>query len=326
MGNLKSIPLCHNAFSNCLGSESLLQDLREATDNISSNVSELTASVVQLSERSFTRVQYAQFKGFTPVKNPVIKTIEETLLRDCMPGTTYVLYSGSQIGKTVAASFIMENMPEPECQDNNPLPVNKRMGLYLRARSGSLAESLQAQLSTRASASDIVISLVTALGVHATIMNKPPSFLFLDEVNRVNAEVEDIVEEIFQGVSEEGNMICLIFTSKLETANALIALNGGKIRPFPGFCQKGWDPRDKEKKIPVWEGYEFKWSREDLKQSLEARFNNSNVGRFFTEDFPCDGMTIGECVKQIKKIGRGFGCSCWAYLRLGGGSVPGRQG
>lgn len=194
------------------------------------------------------------------------------------PGKTYVVVSKSQNGKSTAAMEIVSNrLEEFNCN-----------GLYISAQSNVLScdAAVQKLLNTTVHTGDIPSALVAALGVMQAGKGKAPSLLFLDEFNDASEKNRNFVHNIFQHVAMEQNMICVIMTNKEAVADTFLALNGGKIVPFPGFARDDWKPDSKEP--TQWR--EIVWSARQLQALLDFKFPGTEG---LSCDFLVDGMTPG---------------------------------
>lgn len=194
------------------------------------------------------------------------------------PGKTYVVVSKSQNGKSTAAMEIVSNrLEEFNCN-----------GLYISAQSNVLScdAAVQKLLNTTVHTGDIPSALVAALGVMQAGKEKAPSLLFLDEFNDASEKNRNFVHNIFQHVAMEQNMICVIMTNKEAVADTFLALNGGKIVPFPGFARDDWKPDSKEP--TQWR--EIVWSARQLQALLDFKFPGTEG---LSCDFLVDGMTPG---------------------------------
>jgi hypothetical protein len=183
----------------------------------------------------------------------------------------------------------------------NYLKRFKRNGLYLNAGASlNIVESLQGVLNTSVDGPGIVSALVSALGISQAGENMGPSMLFLDEVNKASAIEQDgrsnssFVQNIFLTIGRERNVIVVILTSETGVANYLLSLNGGRIRPFPGFATEGWDPNSGN--APEWT--DIDWTVQQLQGLLEFEF--PNVINMIDTSFLEDGMTPGDAVSHVK--------------------------
>jgi hypothetical protein len=209
---------------------------------------------------------------------------------NCEPGKTYIVVSKSQNGKTTAAMDVVVNH----------LGQN-RNGLYLNAgRLLDIVPALQRVLNTTVDGTGIVRALVSALGISQAGKNKGASLLFLDEVVTSARQGEGLlnasfVKDLFMSIASEENVIGVILTSKEEVADHLLGLNGGKIRPFPGFAREDWEPYSR---LPTgWT--DIDWTVGQLQALLVCEFGVVIEG-IDTADFLVHGMTPGDAVSHVK--------------------------
>ncbi|GAX25480.1 hypothetical protein FisN_12Lu067 [Fistulifera solaris] len=159
-------------------------------------------------------------------------------LINCAGGFTYILPMRSSIGKTMAAEYLVA-----ELQGRN--------ALYFSASGDrKIVNALQATLNTTVGSAMLAKCLVAALGTTGVARDyELPSLLIIDEVNNASDFNEAFIEDLFLGINRDNGLTCVILTNKEEeVAEALLALNQGKIRPFPGSAVEPWEPL----KRPVW--------------------------------------------------------------------------
>lgn len=216
-------------------------------------------------------------------------TIQAQIDNDaCLPGKTYVLFSEAQAGKSHAAIRIA-------LQEN--LHQN-----YLYISGGSKLNAfswIQTSLKTQLQDKDIAHCLVEGLGKNGAGKAKAkPTVLFIDEINISSSENCDFVSCMFQEVAKEETIICVILTNEEETADRLVALNGGKIRPFPVLSVTGWLPRVPPEWVP------FQWTVDELRDLLTQKFPNfqppDGDADGFYGDFLVHGMAPGDAVSLMR--------------------------
>jgi hypothetical protein len=143
---------------------------------------------------------------------------------------------------------------------------------------------------------------VSSLGSSQAGKNMGPSLLFLDEVNRASAKEGEglanasFVQDLFLSIAHEENIMGVILMSKPKAADYLLNLNGGKIRPFPGFARKDWAP-DSEN-ATGWT--DIDWTVQQLQGLLAWEF--AKVIDTIDTDFLEDGMTPGDAVSHVKAV------------------------
>jgi hypothetical protein len=254
------------------------------------NVSALSGVLKRRAIAQQTRVIGNSYITFLEQESsPVLDKILEGI-RNCKPGKTYIVVSKSQNGKTTAAMDVVVNH----------LGL-RRNGLYLNAgKKSDIVPSLQRILKTTVDGPDIVEALVSALGISGAGENMGPSLLFLDEVNIASLKEGEglanasFVHNLFLSIAHEKNIVCVILTSKPEVADLLLALNGGKIRPFPGFTREEWNPVSAN--ATGWT--DIDWTVPQLQALLACKFRNGIVT--IPTDFLRAGMTPGDAVSHVK--------------------------
>jgi hypothetical protein len=256
------------------------------------NVSALSGVLKRRAMAQQTRVIGNSYITFLEQESsPVLHKILEGI-RNCKPGKTYIVVSKSQNGKTTAAMDVVVNH----------LGL-RRNGLYLNAgKKSDIVPSLQRILKTTVDGPGIVEALVSALGISGAGENMGPSLLFLDEVNIASLKEgegfanAEFVHDLFLSIAHEGNIVCVILTSKPEVADLLLALNGGKIRPFPGFTREEWNPVSAN--ATGWT--DIDWTVQQLQGLLAWEF--AKVIDTIDTDFLEDGMTPGDAVSHVKAV------------------------
>jgi hypothetical protein len=169
-----------------------------------------------------------------------------------------------------------------------------------------IADALKYELNTKVEDTDLSRCLVAALGKTGLGSCAAPSLLILDEVNLANEDNKAFIEGMFLSIARDRGMICVILTNKEETAETFIAINRGKIQPFPGAAdsEENWEFGGN----PKWRKTVF-WTRDELMalirydKTVELRERLDSV---FTEQFPVDGQTPGEVLRVADlKIAQG---------------------
>jgi hypothetical protein len=172
-----------------------------------------------------------------------------------------------------------------------------RNGLYMNAGGfKNVVESLQDVLNTTVNSPGIASALVKALGAQKAGKDKASSWLVIDEVNFANDANESFIQSLFLAVAEEGNLICIVVSSKATAADNLLQLNGGKIRPFPGFARANWDAYQNQSTGWI----DVSWTVPQLRALLVFRFGNAAKRGEICYNFLFDGMTPGRAVSHVK--------------------------
>ena len=92
----------------------------------------------------------------------------------------------------------------------------------------------------------------------------------------------------------------MILTSKPEVADYLLDLNGGKIRPFPGFARDDWKWDDRKKRGIETGWTDIDWTVQQLQKLLDCKFEK--VIDTVDTRFLVDGMTPGDAVSRVKAM------------------------
>ena len=267
----------------------------DAHDLLSDLVTDQATLIREISNRATNpnlRVA-AVLPGPEPAAIGPVITFLQNQLPNCERGRTYLLPLGSQMGKTMAARYLVGNLQH-------------RNGLYLNpGYAAQYADGLRSALNTRLDNGVIGTSLVTALGRlgagRATPGNRLASVLVLDELIMVNDENKGFINGLFQGIAADGSgLICIILTNKRTTAEEYLNLNGGKIRPFPGTYQ-AWDPNAQPQTI-TWSNDIIVWSKNDLERLIRYHFRlvlGERIDQVITAAFPAAGQSPGDVVAAV---------------------------
>jgi hypothetical protein len=270
-----------------------MTDVLEFVSERTSNKAALVAALKGRAEKESSRLIGAVEGVFLRPRtnSPILESILQGS-RACHPGKTYIIVSKSQNGKSAAVKDFVAN-----CLGND------RNGLYINAgKYLNVVRSLKKVLNTTVDGPDIASALVTALGAQQAGKNKAPSFLVIDEVDVASGEGEAPVENasfvrsLFMEVAEEENITCIVVSSKEKTADYLLQLNGGKIRPFPGFARANWDAN--EDQPTGW--IDFSWTVAQLRALLDFKFGSAAQMGVIDYSFLRDGMTPGDAVSHVK--------------------------
>ena len=211
---------------------------------------------------------------------PVIPFLQQGLI-DCVPGITYVLPMNSFMGKTMAAKYVIAKL-------------NDRNALYLNvAGAPEMVNTLKATLKTTVDSDLLPQCLVDALGSTEVVgdYNLAP-LLIIDEVNEASGDNKAFIQALFLAINCDKGLTCVILTNREEVAEALIALNQGKIRPFPGSAAEPWKPPIR----PEWLR-DVHWTRDELMKLIRYKSRTrlgDRVENVFSKQFPADGEAPGE--------------------------------
>jgi hypothetical protein len=104
------------------------------------------------------------------------------------------------------------------------------------------------------------------------------------------------IQSLFLKVAAEKSITCIVVSSKAKTADNLLQLNGGKIRPFPGFARSNWAPD--EDQSTGW--IDVSWTVLQLRALLDFEFANAAQMGVIDYTFLRDGITPGEAVSHVK--------------------------
>ena len=216
---------------------------------------------------------------------PVIPFLRDGLI-DCARGTTYVLPMTSLMGKTMAAEYVIAEL-------------NDRNALYFNTLGGrEIADTLQATLNTTVDSALLPQCLVAALGTTGVAGDyELPSLLMIDEVNAVDDDNKAFIEALFDGIHLDDGLTCVIVTDREEVAEALIALNQSKIRPFPGSAAEPWTAPN----LPIWLR-DVHWTRDELMKLIRDDFRTrlgDRLDNVFSEQFPADGQRPGDVWREV---------------------------
>jgi hypothetical protein len=173
--------------------------------------------------------------------------------------------------------------------------------LYITLTSGNAVDSLQSLLNTDVKHWLLAECLTAALGKNGAAKGKVhPSILILDEVNSADdggssgVKNKDFVVNLMQKVAADDNIICIIITKNEDTANHFVTLNGGKIRPYPGFYKHGWEPYTD----PEWKS--FSWTQVELRSLLEKMHQTYlSKNSVDLDSLVSDGMTPADAVTAM---------------------------
>ncbi len=233
------------------------------------------------------RKSLPQRGGLEPTNiGPVIPFLQDGLI-DCARGFTYILPMDSLMGKTMAAEYLVAEL------------LQGRNALYVSASGDKeIVNTLQATLNTTVGSTMLAKCLVAALGTTGVARDyELPSLLIIDEVNRASESNKAFIEDLFLGINRDRGMTCVILTNKEEVAEALLALNRGKIRPFPGSVVEPWKPLER----PEWLR-NVHWTSAQLQELIRYTFGTQLGGRvdnLFSPQFPADEQTPGDILHVV---------------------------